>query len=66
LPFHDAICIRLGGKVVLDGVLRTRFFGDIDDRFADRQPGLAGGAQIIEIVRDLVKLLRADDQVDVG
>ena len=33
---------------------------------ADGHAGLAGGAQVVEVAGHLVKLLGADDQVDVG
>ena len=52
--------------MVLDRVLRTRLFADVDDRLADRRAGLARGAQVVEVVRHLMKFLRADNQVHVG
>ena len=53
-------------KMVADRVLRTRLFPDIHDARPDRHPGGAGRPQVIEVVGHLVKLLRADDQVDIG
>src|SRR5690606_20044169 len=38
---------------------------DVDNRLADRQPGIARRAKVVEVTRHLVKLLRADDQIDV-
>ena len=52
-------------EVVADGVLRSRLLADIDDRVGDGHAGLARSAEVVEIVGNVVKLLGADDQVDV-
>src|ERR1035438_1321211 len=52
--------------MVPDRVLRPRFLADVDDRVADQDPRLAHGAEIVEIVGDVMEFLRADNQVDVG
>ncbi len=52
--------------MVADGVLRAGFLGNVDDGFADGEAGVAGGAEVFEVAGDLVKFLRADDEIDVG
>ena len=52
--------------MVADGVLRAGLLGDVDNRVAHWHAGRAGGAQVVEIAGHLVKLLGADDEVDVG
>lgn len=53
-------------EVVANGVLRAGFFRNVDDGLADRHAGVARGAEVVEVIGDLVKLLRADDEVDIG
>ena len=52
--------------MVADGILRTGLLGHVDDGGADGNAGLAGRPQVVEIIRNLVELLGADDQVDIG
>ena len=67
LDGHERGDLALAGlEVVANGVLRTGLLGDIHDAGADGQAGLAGGANVVEITGDLVKFLRADDEVKVG
>ena len=40
--------------------------GDVDDGRGDGHAGGLGGAEIVEVVGDLVEFLRADDQVHIG
>ena len=52
--------------VVANGVLRAGLLGNVDDRVAHGHAGRAGGAEVVQIAGHLVKLLGADDEVDVG
>ena len=52
--------------MVANGVLRAGLLGNVDDRVAHGHAGHAGGAEVVQIAGHLVKLLGADDEVDVG
>ena len=51
--------------VVADGILGIGFLLNVDDRLPDGNPGVAGRTQVVEVTRNLVELLRADDQIDI-
>ena len=66
LDGNEGADLVLGEFVVADGVLRAGLLGQVHDGLAEGHAGVPGGPEIVEVVRDLVEFLGADDQVHVG